>query len=372
MWSFDMQFSSATFLVFLPAVAIIYFVLPQKVRNPWLLIASYFFYMCWSVPYSLILMAVTAVAYLSGFALERIRTSGADEKNVRFRKRLCVAGAVTMNLFVLFLFKYISMASTSVSAALGFFGIVSSSPVISIVVPIGISFYIFQAISYTIDVYRGATHAQKNIIKFALFVSFFPFIISGPIQKSKDFLPQLDVRHDFEYERVKKGLMLMVYGYFQKLVIADRAGVIVDKVYVSPNSYCGSVLTLATILFVVQLYADFAGYSNIAIGISEMMGFSLKKNFNHPYFSKNIAEFWRRWHISLSSWFKEYLYFPLGGNRSGKLKKFRNVMIVFLLSGLWHGASWNFVIWGSLAWILSHNGCTAPADAQSHCPPYPF
>jgi alginate O-acetyltransferase complex protein AlgI len=343
-----MQFSSAGFIIFLPIAAIVYYAAPQKARSLWLLAASYFFYLCWSLPYTLLLMFVTVTAYLSGLILDKIRHSGANEKSLRFKKRLCVAVTVSISFAALLLFKYAGMILGTVSGILAFMGAPYAPPGFDIAVPVGISFYILQAVSYTVDVYRGDTPAQKNIVKFALFVSFFPFIISGPIQKSKDFLPQLENRHDFDYERVKKGLMLIVFGYFQKLVIADRAGIIVDKVYANPGSYCGSILLFATLLFIVQLYADFAGYSNIAIGIAETLGFRIGKNFNHPYFSKSVAEFWRRWHISLSSWFKEYLYFPLGGNRRGKLKKYRNVMIVFLISGLWHGASWSFVVWGFL------------------------
>lgn len=341
-----MQFSSAGFLIFLPAVVILYYLLPQRARNPMLLCASYFFYILFSPAGALVLAFVTFSAYLSGIFLEK--AAGAGGGSITSKKRLCAGFGVAVNIGVLFFLKYINMALSSISWLLGLFGAGAPALEANVILPVGISFYTLQAVSYTIDVYRGAVKPQKDIVKFALFVAFFPFLISGPIQKSKDFLPQLDEVHEFDYERVKKGAILIVFGYFQKLVIADRAGVVVDKVYGSPSAYCGSVLLFATLLFIVQLYADFAGYSNIAIGVAEMLGFRINKNFNHPYFSKSVAEFWRRWHIALSSWFKEYLYIPLGGNRRGKLKKYRNVMIVFLLSGLWHGASWNYVAWGFL------------------------
>lgn len=335
-----MQFTSLVFLILFPLVLIIYYSIPLKLRNSFLLLASCIFYLTFGVMYFPVLCAVTAVAYISGRVLEKDISE--------FKRKLCVAVCVTANFVILLFFKYINMALTTLSGIQHLFGMQQSVLELKIVVPVGISFFTFAAVSYTIDVYRRAVNVQHNFAKFALFVAFFPFIVSGPIQKSKDFLPQLDEPHAFDYRRVKKGIMLMGFGFFQKLVIADRAGIVVDNVFASPGKYSGSILVFATLLFVAQLYADFAGYSNIAVGIAEALGFSIRKNFNHPYFSKSIAEFWRRWHIALSSWFKEYLYFPLGGNRRGKLKKMRNVMIVFLLSGLWHGTSWNFVIWGFL------------------------
>lgn len=224
----------------------------------------------------------------------------------------------------------------------------SNMRMLDIVLPVGISFYTFQAISYVVDVYRGNTTAEKNIFKYALFVAFFPQLVAGPIERSNNLLRQINENKKFDYHKARDGVYLMVWGYFIKMVIADRIAIFVDAVYADINTYSGWYLIVATVLFAFQIYCDFAGYSTIAMGCAKIMGFELMDNFNAPYFSASVSEFWRRWHISLSSWFKDYLYIPLGGNRKGTVRKYVNLMIVFLISGLWHGASWTYVIWGGI------------------------
>lgn len=332
-----MLFNSFNFLVFFPAVVLVYFLIPQKVRYVWLLAASYYFYMCWNPKYVLLLLFSTAVTYLGGLAIERFAA-----------KKLFLAGTVVMNLTVLFVFKYFDFALDNLNSILGKMHIQAIEPGFSLLLPVGISFYTFQALGYTIDVYRKEIPAEKNFLRYALFVSFFPQLVAGPIERSKNLLKQINEPHSFDYLRMRKGLLIMLWGYFLKLVIADRAAIFVNAVYNNYSVYGGIYIVVATLLFAVQIYCDFAGYSTIARGAALVMGFRLMENFEAPYLSKNVAEFWRRWHISLSGWFKDYLYIPLGGNRKGTLRKQANLLIVFLISGLWHGAAWNFVIWGGL------------------------
>lgn len=335
-----MLFNSYNFLIFFPVVTLIYFLIPQKIRYIWLLIASYFFYMCWNAKYALILLFSTAVTYISGILISKT-----DNKK---RKKLIVAISFIVNLSILFLFKYFDFAIDNINKILSVLNIELLNPSFDVVLPVGISFYIFQALSYTVDVYRKDVKAEKNFLRYALFVSFFPQLVAGPIERSKNLLGQMYEEHYFDSQRVKDGLLLMIWGGFQKIVIADRIAIIVDTVFNNYQQYPGMYIIVATILFAFQIYCDFSGYSIIAIGAAKVMGFRLMENFNCPYYSTSIAEFWRRWHISLSSWFKDYLYIPLGGNRKGTLRKYINIMIVFIVSGLWHGASWSFVVWGAL------------------------
>ena len=332
-----MLFNSFDFLLFFPAVVLLYFLIPQKVRYLWLLAASYYFYMCWNPKYVLLLLFSTGVTYLGGLAIERFQT-----------KKTFLTLTVVANLTVLFAFKYFDFALDNLNWILGKFHIRAVDPGFDILLPVGISFYTFQALGYTIDVYRKEIYAEKNFFKYALFVSFFPQLVAGPIERSKNLLKQVSEKHTFDYDRMRKGLLIMLWGYFLKLVVADRAAIFVNAVYGDYVSYGGIYIVVATILFAVQIYCDFAGYSTIARGAALIMGFRLMENFEAPYFAKSVAEFWRRWHISLSGWFRDYLYIPLGGNRKGKLRKQLNTMIVFLVSGLWHGASWNYVVWGGL------------------------
>ena len=251
-------------------------------------------------------------------------------------------------IIVCYYHQYFTFFLSNVNFIFFLLGINVIQPTFDILLPVGISFYTFQALSYTIDVYRGDIYAEKNFFKYALFVSFFPQLVAGPIERSKNLLVQINEYHDFNYERVKSGLLIMLWGYFQKVVVADRAAIIVNSVYGNYTDYSGLQILFATAIFTFQIFCDFSGYSSIAIGAAKVMGFCLMENFRQPYFANSIQDFWRRWHISLSTWFRDYLYIPLGGSRCTKTKKYRNIMITFLVSGLWHGASWNYVIWGGL------------------------
>ncbi len=338
-----MLFNSYSFLVFFPIVVFAYFLIPKKVRYIWLLVASYYFYMGWNAKYALLLFASTIITYLSGLLL-----SAKKIRHVTKWKKCIVAVSFISNLSILFFFKYFDFMIVNINRILGALHIKMLTPQFDVLLPVGISFYIFQALSYTMDVYRGEVEAEKNVLKYALFVSFFPQLVAGPIERSKNLLKQVNEEHNFSYERMCQGLMLMTWGYFLKLVIADRIAIFVDHAYSTQTLYDGRYVLLASILFAIQIYCDFAGYSTIAIGAAKVLGFELMENFNCPYFATTVAEFWRRWHISLSTWFRDYLYIPLGGNRKGTIRKYVNTMVVFLVSGLWHGASWTYVVWGGL------------------------
>ncbi|MDD6072599.1 MAG: MBOAT family protein [Clostridiales bacterium] len=332
-----MLFNSIDFLIFFPIVVGLYYVLPKKVKNLWLLAASYYFYMCWNARYAVLILFSTIVTYLSGLVLEKVE-----------RKKPVVALSFILNLSVLFYFKYANFALGALQKVFALAGINLTMPVYDIILPVGISFYTFQALSYTMDVYRGEIYAEKNFFQYALFVSFFPQLVAGPIERSKNLLKQLATPRKFNFELARDGLLLMIWGFFLKIVLADRIAIFVDTVYGDYTTYAGWYLIVATVLFAVQIYCDFMGYSVIAMGAAEILGIHLMENFDAPYLSKSVAEFWRRWHISLTSWFKDYLYIPLGGSRKGKVRKYINKMIVFLLSGLWHGASFSFIVWGGL------------------------
>ena len=342
-----MLFNSAEFLIFFPVVTLIYFLIPQKIKWVWLLLASYYFYMCWNPRYALLMAASTLITYLSGILIGRAGKNP-DQKKAEKNKRLTVAASFLSNLGILVFFKYFGFLTDTANTLLNFFGKSAVVPRFDVVLPVGISFYTFQALSYTMDVYRGEIEPEKNPFRYALFVSFFPQLVAGPIERSKNLLHQLHEEHYFSLPRAKRGLQLMLWGFFQKLVIADRAAILVNQVYNHYTDYGGVELLLATVLFALQIYCDFSSYTDIARGAAEVMGFSLMKNFEEPYFAKTIAQFWRDWHISLSGWFRDYLYIPLGGNKRGQVRKYLNIMIVFLASGLWHGANWTFVIWGFL------------------------
>ena len=335
-----MLFNSLEFLIFFPIVTLVYFLIPQKYRYLWLLGASYYFYSCWNAQYALLMATSTVITYLSGVFISRAKTE-------RGRK-LSVAVSFILNLAILFYFKYFYFTMDNINLVRGLFGLSDLEAKFDVILPVGISFYTFQALSYTVDVYRKDIEPEKNILRYALFVSFFPQLVAGPIERSKNLLTQLREEHKFDYLRARNGLLVMLWGFFLKLVIADRAAILVNTVYDKSSEFSGAILALATVAFAVQIYCDFSSYSLIAKGAARVMGFEIMDNFRQPYFSTSIAEFWRRWHISLSSWFKDYLYIPLGGNRKGTFRKYMNLMIVFLVSGLWHGASWNFVIWGAL------------------------
>ncbi len=342
-----MLFNSLQFLIFFPVVTLAYFLIPHRARWVWLLIASYYFYMCWNPLYVLLLFCSTLVTYLSGILIGRAGRVEDEKRSVRLKK-WCVALSFLINLGILFFFKYFDFVMDGLAAAFSLAGITLHQPAFDVLLPVGISFYTFQALSYTVDVYRKDIEPERCLGRYALFVSFFPQLVAGPIERSTSLLPQMRERHYFDGPRAKQGVLLMAWGLFQKIVIADRAAIFVNAVYLRGDVQSGAALVLATLLFGVQIYCDFAGYSNIAIGAAQVMGFRLMDNFERPYFAKSIREFWRRWHISLSTWFRDYLYIPLGGGRCSRARRYLNVMVTFLVSGLWHGANITFVIWGGL------------------------
>jgi alginate O-acetyltransferase complex protein AlgI len=334
-----MLFNSILFVIFFAVVTTLYFVIPHKFRWALLLAASCYFYMFFVPVYILILGFTIIVDYFAGRWLEK--TEGK-------RKKYFLIASLIANIGVLAIFKYYNFLNENLTHLLGLFDSPNPIPHLSILLPIGLSFHTFQAMSYTIEVYRGHQKAEKNFGIYSLYVMFYPQLVAGPIERPQNLLHQFYEKHYFEYEQVVEGLKLMLWGFFMKLVIADRLGIYVDSVYNNIDNHSGPTLALATILFSFQIYCDFAGYSNIAIGAAKVMGFKLMTNFNRPYFSRSVSEFWKRWHISLSTWFKDYLYISLGGNRVGMPRWLLNLFIVFLISGLWHGANWTFIIWGAL------------------------
>lgn len=343
-----MLFNSMEFLIFFPIVLFTYFVIPNKIKHLWLLLASYYFYMCWNAKYAVLLLASTAITYMSGLVMDKIKGMDMVQQKQTYYKKWVVAICFILNLGILFYFKYINFAITLLTGVFEKIHIQLNIPTFDILLPVGISFYIFQALSYTMDVYRDEIYAEKDFFRYALFVSFFPQLVAGPIERSKNLLKQLAVPHKFCFENAREGLLLMLWGFFLKIVLADRIAIFVDTVYGNYQILSGYFLIVATMLFAVQIYCDFAGYSTIAIGAAKILDINLMENFDAPYLSTSVAEFWRKWHISLTSWFKDYLYIPLGGSRKGKVRKYINKMLVFLISGLWHGASLSFVIWGGL------------------------
>lgn len=347
-----MLFNSVDFLIFFPIVTLIYFIVPKKLKTGWLLISSYYFYMCWNPKYAVLIAVSTVITYGSGLALSYVGAvkNISPDKQV-FYKKCIVAASVISNLGILAVFKYADFFLTNLYALFSAMGFTVTERTLDLLLPVGISFYTFQALSYTLDVYRGDVRAEKNLIRYALFVSFFPQLVAGPIERTPNLLTQiqeLEKKTLWNWDNICGGLFLMVWGFFQKLVIADRAAIVVNTVYNHYTEYGFVGIALATFLFAFQVYCDFDGYTNIARGAAQVLGIRLMKNFRQPYFATDIRDFWRRWHISLTSWFTDYLYIPLGGSRKGSLRHLLNIVIVFTVSGLWHGASWNFVVWGLL------------------------
>lgn len=337
-----MLFNSYHFLVFFPIVCLLYFVLPKKIRWIWLLASSYYFYMCWNPIYLILIVISTILTYLCAIFVEKA------EKNTT--KKLIIALSVVLNIGILGYFKYTNFLVDSINSV---FSIFSINPIsrFDIVLPVGISFYTFQAIGYTIDVYRKDIDAEKNIFRYALFVSFFPQLVAGPIERSKNLMTQ--IRNEasikvWDYKRITQGLTMMLWGFFMKMVISDRIAIIVNQIFGNYEEYHMTGLIVGSVSFAIQIYTDFNGYSTIAIGAAKVMGFELMENFNTPFFARSVGDMWRRWHVSMSSWFKDYIYIPLGGSRKGRLKKYRNLMITFIASGLWHGANWTYVLWGAI------------------------
>ena len=335
-----MVFNSVGFLIFFPIVLFLYFVLPKKVSWIMLLLASYYFYISWNVNLIFLIIFTTVISWVSSILIER-------SQNKAIRKLFLVITLVTC-LGILFFYKYFNFLSDSVVEALKVFGIGADPFNLDLILPVGISFYTFQTLSYVIDVYRGDVKTEPNFFFYALYVVFFPQLVAGPIERPNNLIPQLHERHSLNWENTRNGLRKMLIGFFKKVVVADLLATYVNAVYNDAANATGLGVVIATVLFAVQIYCDFAGYTDIAIGCAEIMGIHLMQNFNRPYISESIPEFWRRWHISLSSWFKDYIYFPLGGSRCSLWKNLRNILIVFMVSGLWHGAAWTFVIWGAL------------------------
>ena len=343
-----MLFNSIDFLIFLPIVLVIYYIIPMKYKHIWLLISSYYFYMCWNAKYVLLIFVSTVITYLSGILIDKVEKTWPDVNDIGKYKKLILALSFVSNLGILFYFKYINFTLDIVTRILSKVNISMNVPVFDVILPVGISFYTFQALSYSVDVYRGEVAPEHDFFRYALFVSFFPQLVAGPIERSKNLLTQLREPRKFDFGYAFDGIILMLWGFFLKIVLADRIAIFVDTVYGDCEHYQGIYLIVATVLFAVQIYCDFSGYSSIAMGTAKLLGIELMDNFNAPYLSTSVADFWRRWHISLTSWFKDYLYIPLGGSKKGSLRKYFNKMIVFILSGLWHGAQLTFVVWGAI------------------------
>jgi D-alanyl-lipoteichoic acid acyltransferase DltB (MBOAT superfamily) len=334
-------FNSLQFLLFFPTVTALYFALPHRSRWSMLLVASCIFYAAFIPKYLVILGVTILIDYVAGVWLD---TPGVSPH----KRRWILACSIASTCVVLFVFKYFNFFNDSAAAIARFFGWKYAVSNLSLILPIGLSFHTFQSLSYVIEVYRGNQKAERHFGIYALYVMFYPQLVAGPIERPQNLLHQFRERHAFDHRRVVDGLSLMLWGLFKKVVIADRLAIAVNEVYGHPQRYTGVPLIVATVFFAFQIYCDFSGYSDVAIGSAQVMGFRLMDNFNRPYAATSIAEFWKRWHISLSTWFRDYFYIPLGGNRRGKARWWMNLMLTFIVSGLWHGASWTFVAWGAL------------------------
>ncbi len=335
-----MLFNSLPFLVFIAVFLPVYFLLKGRARLVFCLAASYFFYGWWDARFLSLIMLSTVIDYVLG-----LKISQTEEQPER-KKMLLIS--VFMNLGVLAFFKYFNFFTDSFMSLMNTVGIEASWNTLNIILPVGISFYTFQSMSYTIDLYRRKIEVESDFIRFATYISFFPQLVAGPIVRASDLLPQFRKDHQFDWNEFKMGLGQVLVGFFKKVAVADSLALVVDQIFTSPAGFSSLNLVVGVIFYSFQIYCDFSGYSDIAIGLARMMGFHFPMNFRTPYFSKNFSEFWTRWHISLSSWLRDYLYISLGGNRGGTLFTYRNLMITMLLGGLWHGASWAFVFWGFL------------------------
>ena len=341
-----MLFQSFEFLVFLPVIFLLYwFVFNKnlKAQNILLLIASYFFYGWWDWRFLSLIAFSSVVDYIVGNKIGFHKNNNEDRK-----AKIYLTISLVMNLGLLGVFKYFNFFIDSFQDITSLIGFQTNISSLQIILPVGISFYTFQTLSYSIDVYRGHIKPTKDIIVFFTFVSFFPQLVAGPIERATNLLPQFLKNRKFNYEQTRDGLLQILAGLFKKLVIADTCAIYVNQIFDSNEELKGSVLLLGAIYFAFQIYGDFSGYSDIAIGVSKLFGFKLMTNFKTPYFSRDISEFWRRWHISLSTWFRDYLYIPLGGSRGGKFQQIKNTFIIFIVSGFWHGANWTFVFWGAI------------------------
>ena len=340
-----MLFNSLEYIVFFIAVFILYWLIPAKHKWLLLLISSYFFYMCWEPIYILLILLSTGIDYFLCLHL-----TGSEHKKNR---KIGLYLSVISNLSILFLFKYFNFFQTELQHLLSYFDVNYSPSTSTLLLPLGISFYTFQTLSYSIDVYRKVITPEKHFGKFALYVSFFPQLIAGPIERAKDLIPQLQTKiRKFNTEDFKNGILLFVWGLFKKVVVADNCAILVERYFENSTNETGGTMLFATYLFAIQIYCDFSGYSDMAIGSARMLGIKLKTNFKTPYFSSSITKFWHRWHISFSQWIRDYIYIPLGGNRMSKYRVAFNLLITMTIGGLWHGASWNFVLWGIVNGVL--------------------
>jgi alginate O-acetyltransferase complex protein AlgI len=341
-----MLFNSFEFFVFLATFLTVFFSLPPRAQPFVMLIGSYVFYMGWRPSYALLLALTTVVDFTTGLMMAQSRTETS--------RRIALAIALTINLGILATVKYLDFMIANVVGLAGFFGHQLPDLSLGIVLPVGISFYTFQSIGYTLDVYNRRIEAERNFIVYAQYVSFFPQLVAGPIERAPHMLPQFRKTHALRFDNIAPGLWLIGYGLFKKMCVADTLAPIVNGIFANPQNYSGSYNLLAGLGFVVQVYCDFSGYSDIACGVARIMGFDLMINFRQPFYSTSVSDLWRKWNVSLISWFRDYLYFPLGGNRGGEIKTSRNIMIVWLASGLWHGAAWTYVVWGAYygVWLV--------------------
>lgn len=338
-----MLFNSLNFAIFLPIVFFIYWFATKgnlKLQNILLLVSSYFFYACWDWRFLFLLIFSTLLDYFTGIKMS-------DAKNLN-SKKFWFWLSISVNLGFLGVFKYYNFFAESFASALDNIGLNVNPWTLKVILPVGISFYTFHGLSYVIDIYKDRIKAEKNFIDYSVFVSFFPLLVAGPIERATHLLPQIKKKRTFEYSNAVDGLRQILWGLFKKVVIADQCAEYANQIFYNSADYSGSTLVLGAIFFTFQIYGDFSGYSDIALGTARLFGIDLLRNFAFPYFSRDIAEFWRRWHISLSSWFKDYLYIPLGGSKGGIWMKIRNTFIIFLVSGFWHGANWTFIVWGFL------------------------
>lgn len=338
-----MLFNSISFFIFLPIVFILYWFVTNKnlkLQNALLMVASYFFYACWDWRFLFLLIFSRLLDYFTGIKMS-------DSKNSKTKKNWFWL-SVIINLGFLGVFKYYNFFASSFASAVSNLGLHISPWTLKVILPVGISFYTFHGLSYVIDIYKDRIKAERNFIDYSLFVSFFPLLVAGPIERATHLLPQIKEKRLFNYANAINGMRQILWGLFKKVVIADQCAVFANNIFNHTNDYSGSSLVLGAIFFSIQIYGDFSGYSDIALGTARLFGVELLRNFAFPYFSRDIAEFWRRWHISLSTWFRDYLYIPLGGSKVSTAVKIRNTFIIFLVSGFWHGANWTFIVWGLL------------------------
>ena len=336
-----MLFNSFEYAIFLIIIFMIYWLSPKKFRCTVLMVSSFVFYGFWSIKYFLLFFSEIFTTYLIGVIL-----SSRKIKQKKFRQQIFLFLGIGISVSVLILFKYYDFLVSILNSILQSYKNAKTFGLLNLILPVGISFYTFQCIGYMVDVYRGKVKVEKNFIQYAAFISFFPQLVAGPIERAEYLLPQIKTRHIFSYSQAVYGLKLMAWGYFKKIIIADTLAITVDKMWADMRSFAGLPLIIGAFFFSIQIYCDFSGYSDIARGSAKLLGIELSENFKSPYLSQSVKEFWGRWHISLSSWLRDYVYIPLGGNRKGDIRYIRNIMVTFFISGLWHGADWTFLAWG--------------------------